>query len=279
VESAKSARGNIPAVSIEQLDLQIKHRPLINGPSMDWSYGNRIFTDYDLFMGYSGNARIRLDNQLFVLEPGCILLVPPNKEISIDASNKPTPTSIAQHFTLNVFGEVDFFSLFDYHNMVRLDPGHEMFVLYRRYVEVYDSPLFQVIGKALFLYILFSFLDTAYISDRFESSRHHTVIQLLSLLESHSLDADVLERFMKKSPYSAGHTIQLFKSFLGKTPRQYVQDKRMTHARNLLIQGHSVTETAHACLFEDEFYFSRAFKLNVGMSPREFRRSVLSDRV
>lgn len=70
---------------------------------------------------------------------------------------------------------------------------------------------------------------------------------------------------------------RLFKQSFGITPHKYMQDKRLTKARQLLGTTKKTIQTiAIECGYENEFYFSRVFKREFDMSPSELRRKQFS---
>lgn len=65
------------------------------------------------------------------------------------------------------------------------------------------------------------------------------------------------------------------KKELGKSPSQLIQDRVVLEAKKMLHLTYlSIKEIAAKLQFEDEFYFSRYFKKNVGISPSRFRDRV-----
>ncbi len=57
------------------------------------------------------------------------------------------------------------------------------------------------------------------------------------------------------------------------TPVQYIQEKRLRHACDLLVTGrYTVTEVAERTGFENVYYFSRVFKQKIGVPPSEYAR-------
>lgn len=71
---------------------------------------------------------------------------------------------------------------------------------------------------------------------------------------------------------SAGYLRKAFHEAYGYTPSDYLVQMRLHNARELLIGTRlSVHSIAVQCGFETPGYFSRVFKRNQGMTPREYR--------
>ena len=66
-----------------------------------------------------------------------------------------------------------------------------------------------------------------------------------------------------------------FRKCLGMTPIAYRNKLRMDYARRLLAEGLSIEEAAKASGFKDYFYFSRQFKKETGMTPGQYKGSML----
>lgn len=66
--------------------------------------------------------------------------------------------------------------------------------------------------------------------------------------------------------------ISQFKSLTGKTPQQYVTEKRIEAAKDALLSTPiAIAQIAGLCGFEDPLYFSKVFKKSTGFSPSEFK--------
>jgi AraC-like DNA-binding protein len=82
------------------------------------------------------------------------------------------------------------------------------------------------------------------------------------------------------SGMSESHVLRLFKRYLGCPPFQYINKLRLTEATDELIQtDKSITEIALDLGFNDSNYFSRLFRKQLGLSPREYRNKYLVENL
>ncbi|MBQ6175410.1 MAG: helix-turn-helix domain-containing protein [Clostridia bacterium] len=89
-----------------------------------------------------------------------------------------------------------------------------------------------------------------------------------------------LPQILRSTPYTENYIRKLFKDETGLTPTEFLTHLRMDYARHLLEQKQamnlSVARVAELCGYVDERYFSRVFRAQEGVSPREYalRRSL-----
>jgi AraC family transcriptional regulator len=77
---------------------------------------------------------------------------------------------------------------------------------------------------------------------------------------------------------SLSHFHRRFKVTFGEPPALYIMRQRMRLAQDLLIKTAApLSHVALECGLYDQAHFSRAFRRNVGISPRVFRRQFASD--
>jgi AraC-like DNA-binding protein len=73
---------------------------------------------------------------------------------------------------------------------------------------------------------------------------------------------------------SIPYTNKIFKETTGTTPFEYLANIRINKAKELLHDGHSVSDTASRVGFPDPAYFSRRFKQKEGISPLHYQMMV-----
>ena len=65
-----------------------------------------------------------------------------------------------------------------------------------------------------------------------------------------------------------------FKKHTGVSPQQFINDIRLSYARELLLTTDlKISEISERCGYENPFYFSRIFAKNIGCSPIQFKKN------
>lgn len=67
--------------------------------------------------------------------------------------------------------------------------------------------------------------------------------------------------------------IRSFAKETGQTPHAYLVNRRVERAKEMLVGGAALAETAAACGFYDQSHLNRTFKRAAGVTPGEFRRA------
>ncbi len=112
---------------------------------------------------------------------------------------------------------------------------------------------------------------------RSSASRDERIQVVLEYIHEHAfepLNIALLAKLCSLSPSRFSH---LFQEQMGQAPMQYIEERRLDRARELLmISSRPISQIAEECGFNSAYYFSRMFKARTGMSPREARNAYRS---
>lgn len=101
------------------------------------------------------------------------------------------------------------------------------------------------------------------------------IIVFQELIEEHYLRERSPAFYASRLKLSPSALSKNIKKQIGKTPTQLIQERVILESKKLLHLTHkSIKEIAVDLHFDDEYYFSRYFKKNVGLSPSHYRRDV-----
>lgn len=80
-----------------------------------------------------------------------------------------------------------------------------------------------------------------------------------------------LSELAKISSMNPNYFCRFFKQLTKETPIEYITRFRIEKACEMLVGGHSVTDTAYHCGFNDTSYFINIFKKHMGISPKQYQ--------
>ena len=84
-----------------------------------------------------------------------------------------------------------------------------------------------------------------------------------------------LDELAREVGLSTSHFIRSFRESKGKTPYQFLLERRVQRAQTLMRDpGASLTEIARSSGFADQHHLARVFRNITGITPTTYRRSL-----
>ncbi len=207
----------------------------------------------------SGKGCLHADRE-YLLEPGVVILMPPHCSHREEAGHLET-------IWVGIAGELPF-----------LDSPVPLMVVSARLIDkikelwLLSTRNFGEIGMELdgmMLQIIGMLLRLGHSSERAEPPLEYAV----KYLNAHFQEVVAMDELAKRCGMSTGHFFRQFKRFTGRTPVEFLTGLRLRCSMFWLTQTTvNVCRIAEIAGFSDPYYFSRAFRKNVGMSPTEYRR-------
>ncbi len=238
---------------------------------------------HDLVVCLSGSAAYEIDGDSVELAPGDVMLIPAHCRFRGRRTSDHRYTGVAQHFTLDLFGNVDLISQMELRHVVKLSDWHYLGPFVRHYHDTAPSSTTTFAQHHAFMVILTAFIEDAFIRWRqsaMASVENRDALSLHIMLTAARISEDpISERTLPDAlssvPYNPEYFRRAFRDRLGHTPQKFAELKKMERAIHLLSLGKTVQETAAELGFKDPYYFSRIFKRYIGASPSSYRlRSV-----
>lgn len=96
--------------------------------------------------------------------------------------------------------------------------------------------------------------------------------QALNYIKEHITEELSLEQLADISHLSVSQFKQKFKNQIGVAPRQFINSEKIESAKELLLNGYSVTDVASMLGFDNSSYFAVVFKRFNMCSPTEYVR-------
>ena len=123
----------------------------------------------------------------------------------------------------------------------------------------------ETLNQALHSFIGYSF-------DFIQVDHSNTIYRVMEYIKSNFSRKITLEQVAACACLSSSHISGLFKKETGITLSAYITHVRIEKSKVLLRQPElTIAEVASMCGFEDQSYFTRVFKSQVGISPKKYR--------
>ena len=229
------------------------------------SYSNPVgagyTTHYDLTMVLSGKLLYIVENKPLLLEEGDVMLLPPGTHRHREALDEPV------HFvSFNFF----FDEQIDLPMCMKGAVTGEIRGLFKVFTPRYLSAEHTGKEKAgnVVGYILADLADT------YERSTLNAHVQkAMEYIDNHITEPLSLEDVAAMLHLTREYTAALFKRETGMTVTQYINNRKLSRASDLIREeGNDLAEIAKSLGYKNYTYFSAIFKKHFGVSPSQFRK-------
>jgi AraC-like DNA-binding protein len=149
-------------------------------------------------------------------------------------------------------------------------------LIFQKILEQYikNEPSSTLLIRSLILEMLYAAYQEVRL-DYLPSSAYVRIIKHAILyMEAHYTDKLTLDVIANQINLSPSHFQRIFKQTMNISPNDYLQNIRLTKAKELLlITNDTITDIAYLCGFESNAYFSYVFKKHMYLSPTLYRKA------
>ncbi|WP_338069752.1 AraC family transcriptional regulator [Bifidobacterium santillanense] len=108
--------------------------------------------------------------------------------------------------------------------------------------------------------------------DGMDQRNRIVVLEMTGMVQSRFAEPLGLDDIAAAGAVSRSRCCALFKRYVGRTPNEYLTDRRIEEAKRLLCETDgAVAEIGRACGFSSSSYFINVFRRRLGVTPREYR--------
>lgn len=243
-------------------------------PGFQWGPGVR--DHYLIHHVLRGKGDFEIRGKRYHLKKGDTFLIYPNMEACYRADdNDPW------EYTWVGFDGTDAFYLLNHTDFSEDAPVLEQVALsveieekIRQVYEAKGNLFYDAVSMTGALYSMIAMLmENSSPETKQKNRQRDRVEQAVRYIEEHYSYPITIEDIADYTGVCRSHLYRMFRKVLKKSPRDYLEEYRIRQACQLLGEtGISVTAVAHSVGYEDNLYFSKAFKKSMGKTPSDFRR-------
>lgn len=223
-----------------------------------------------------GEGTVRIADKLLILQPQRLYLIPPYMPLKLRCEQHMHHYWV--HFTTDRFAGGVLLDLARGHYQAEPTEGVAGVVaVFEDLLQAFrdGSPRQQMRGQALLRLLLAEFLPA--------DAQSIPPQELLEFLPTLEYIENNLDSVLTNDELAALHSwhptyfANRFSKVLGISPRNYIINKRIEKARQLLWLGQqTISAVAREVGFSDEYYFSRVFKKLTGLPPGRYLKEARS---
>lgn len=247
---------------------------LIGAETVLWSkWKAEITPGFDKFyLLLEGDFHFEIDGVSYEGRPGQLFFLPRNSSQLYHAYGNPNAKKIWFHALYNC-GDKSIGDTITLPPFVTVKDLPAVYALFRSLVNTDSGDLPAYLRrKSTMLEILAKYLEDSG-SLAVKLVKDDRLAEITSYIDLRFRDRLSVSELARRFGYSESYFIRHFKLHMGITPANYIIEKRIALAKELLQSSSlSVGEIANRCgFFEDANYFSRVFKSRTGFIPTVYR--------
>ena len=152
-----------------------------------------------------------------------------------------------------------------------LDDFYEKNFIYESFADLWKFGATHDRYKCLSVFYNFlSYLSRIEHLNHLDKNKHYMIEPAIEYLKSHLFDCHLkIDNLSRLCCISDTYFRKIFLSRFGVSPKEYVLNQRISHAKSIIESGEvdSISEASKMVGYKDALYFSKAFKKIYGISP------------
>lgn len=237
----------------------------------------------ELYLFLDGSVTYYIEDQVYDLCPGDLLIIPPGKmHRPVIANERAAYERMVLWVNLEYLSRIDGEAL-TLQKALQTVGENGYCVPLRGDELIYAVKLFSKITElqgrgadaeltagAIRLY-LWSMLEEYSRVESTLSGEPEVIPQVIRYITEHYNESITLDDIAAKFFISKSYLSRHFKAYTNATVYAYIMALRITHARRMIREGVPAVEAGRSCGFSDYSTFYKAFKAQTGMSPHQFK--------
>lgn len=238
---------------------------------------------YELYLFLDGSVTYYIEDQVYDLCPGDLLLIPPGKmHRPVIANERAAYERMVLWIDLDYLARIDGESGMLQAALSRVGEngycvplrGDELIYvvsLLKKIENMERSSAEECFAAGAIRLYLWSALEAYSLVESTVRGETQIIPQIIRYITEHFSEPITLDGIAAKFFISKSYLNRHFKAYTNASVYAYIMALRITHARRLIREGVPAVEAGRDCGFSDYSTFYKAFKAQTGMSPQQFK--------
>ena len=247
---------------------------IIENPSQK-NYYKHCHTGFEFLLFLEGDAEYVIEDRKFSLMPYDLIIIKPSQYHYLSIRSKKTYSRFVMNFQKECVPEILMEYLMNCPSVIKLDKEDELISLFSkpyRYLNEFKQNSLPLINSVITQIICLSAQKKSEEKHLLKTSPlTGLVIKYVNENLNQSLN---LDNIAKKLFVSKSYMCHTFIKDMQITVMQYVRNKKILLAENLISSGESLSDAATKCGFDDYSTFYRLYKKIFGIAPSKYKTEI-----
>lgn len=242
---------------------------------------------YEIYYSISGGRQFLIDNRFYNIKPGDIFFINQYESHHLTQINQEIHERIVLSISPDYLKSISspstdlntcfFFRKNERHKLSLNPEDQKHFMYYIHKICSTDGYGEDLIEQSSFVELMVFLNRLFHINQEQDAIKevsiyHQQVDSILTYINQNIQNALTINELSEHFFLSTSYLCRIFKSATGTSINKYITAKRITIAKSLLTQGHTVNEACNLCGFRDYSNFLKSFTKAVGISPKKYAK-------
>lgn len=241
-------------------------------------FKNHIHDTYEIFCFVSGSAKYFIEGNIYDLQPDDILLIKRSETHALMIDKEVPYTRYVVNFNAPALLNADAEQIISRINQKPLGKFNKIngsseqkrFWLYCLKKIVSEKDIKQ---QQAYLSALIKELAENIDFNNNESNQATNDYIIIEYINRNLFDITSLEEICSRFYISKAHLNRRFRSITGTTVWNYIAEKRLIAAKDLLLKGAKPIHVSEKCSYQEYSSFYRAYKKRFGHAPKDIKKT------
>lgn len=234
---------------------------------------------YEIYYLEDGGRYQCSDNDLYLLQPGDIILFPPYQMHYSYGDANMHFQRIVLYFRREEIDSPDLIRILEEGNGIFRPDARERSVIHQALMNLLkeqeeERSFAKECCHSLLNFLLYHLARQTRMRNPVKAEQNRRIAQIMRYIHTHYNEAITLESLSEQFYISTFYLCREFRSYTNSTVVQYINVTRIMNAQRMLMEtSKNITQVGRETGFSSPTHFNRVFKQITGMTPSGFRKS------
>lgn len=235
-------------------------------------FSQHCHTSYELIFVCAGEVSVNVEGDVYVLQKEHAILISPKTFHTVYSANTALYERLVVSFSEKFIPREIFDRFFETARLPLFIVSSASAAILKKLVNcaVGNNTVMRPLADALFIQFLYGIAFSDQANDRKERSLTSQMAEQITEVINQNLDKSLTLDFIANALYLSKSSVShIFKSHMKTSVKQYVLNKKMTRAEELIKSGMSMHQVAKQCGYENYSAFYKIFLRIIGCPPSD----------